>query len=497
MRRVGIIYAMVAALNGALALFAPPAMAVPAYARYYGMTCSVCHTVWGDLNPNGLTFRLSGYRRMNGRDLKPVMKDIELAQGALAIPSMFPVSIVTGVGYDYRKENRAAFDGSTSSRTGSSLNLEDISIFVTSPLGKHLSIFAEFPMYETRAAEFTPTGPAEAGDTHRHGNIQFETENPTFEVAKAWWNSLLPADWAPQDSLNALLGITQLPLAYPSGKVRLSVNQYLVYERRPTDLLSPKKPDDFLSSNQQDSLFRLSEPQVLAEFNGLLVPGGKPTDLGPPKTFWIEYHLGVSNGSNSKSDNNSQKDVYGRYVMRWWGQSLGVFGYYSPDTYDDGFREDASIANGGILSGLQRHDSTYRVGPDLGLSLAPWGIPISLKNNVLFNRDSNPTGFGKSFSWTGGFHEINWRVFQPLMAYARYDWIQGNSFDDTSAGGVTRVKPRDWDVVAGLQYLILENVKVTGEYRRREFKNSLTDPALPTGKRLTEDFFTLRLSLGF
>ena len=29
---------------------------------------------------------------------------------------------------------------------------------MTSPLGKHLSAFVEFPMYETRAWEFTPTG---------------------------------------------------------------------------------------------------------------------------------------------------------------------------------------------------------------------------------------------------------------------------------------------------------------------------------------------------
>lgn len=502
MRRVKIICIMFAVLSGVIALFAPPAKAVPAYARYYGMSCSVCHTVWGDLNQNGATFKLSGYRRMNGRDLQPPTKDIELAQGALALPAMFPISIVTGAGFDYRTEKRTASDGSKSTRTGSSFNLEDISIFVTAPLGKHLSIFAEFPMYETKAWEFTPTGPAEAGDTKTHKNIQFPTENPTFEVAKAWWNSLLPTDWAPQDSLNALIGITHPPLPYPSGKVRLSVNQYLVYERRPLDLLSPKKLDDFLSVDQEESLFRLGEPQVLLELNGYLVPGGKPTDIGPPQTFWTEYHLGVTNGSNGKSDNNSKKDVYGRFVMRWWGQSLGVFGYYSPDTYDKGLRSDASIANGGIMSGQQRDNSTFRVGPDFGLSLAPWGIPVTLKNDILFNRDSDPTGFGKSFSWTGGFHEINWRVIPALMAYARYDWIRGNSYDDTAAGGITRAKPSEWDIVAGLQYLILDNVKVTGEYRWREFKNTLSDPAaaalgISTGKRLTENGFTIRLSFGF
>src|SRR3974390_63157 len=139
MRRVGIMSIMLAAFSGVMTLLAPPANAVPAYSRYYGMSCTVCHTVWGDLNVSGVTFRLSGYRRMNGRDLQPPTKDLELAQGALAIPAMFPVSIVTGVGYDYQSQKRSAFDGSSSIRNGSSFSLEDISIFVSAPLGKHLS----------------------------------------------------------------------------------------------------------------------------------------------------------------------------------------------------------------------------------------------------------------------------------------------------------------------------------------------------------------------
>jgi hypothetical protein len=51
-----------------------------------------------------------------------------------------------------------------------------------------------------------------------------------FEVAKFWWNNLIPG--APRDSINLLFGISHPWRASSPGKVRLSANQYLVYKRR-------------------------------------------------------------------------------------------------------------------------------------------------------------------------------------------------------------------------------------------------------------------------
>jgi len=493
MRRISAVCLALALWSGVLALFSTPASAVPTYARRYGITCSVCHTTWGALNANGVTFRLSGYRRINGVEFPPVEKDTTAGE-MLSIPSTIPASIIATVGFDYRRDHRKASDGTSSTQTGSSFDVDDISIFVTGPFGPHLSIFAEFPMFETRAVEFTPTGPAEANATGGSRNFSFPTEHPTFEVAKVWWNSLLPASVAPPDSLNLLFGITHLPLGYASGKVRLSVTQYLVYERRALELLSPKKLEDVFTSDELDGYFRLSEPQALLEANGMLVPFGQYTDLAKPETFWLEYHAGVTNGSNSSADLNTEKDVYARLVGRWRGQSLGVFGYYSANTYDDDFRSHGSIANAGILSGLNRRNSTTRVGPDLTLSLAPFGIRVWLENQLLYNHDSNPTGFDRGFTWWGGFSQLNWKIIQPLHAYARYDWIRGERYDDTGVGGVTKARPQEWALVGGLQYLLLENLKLAGEYRYRQFKN---DQSTPSHQRLDENFFTLRAEVGF
>jgi hypothetical protein len=45
-----------------------PALAIPAFARKYGLPCSACHTAWPMLNNFGLTFKDNGYQLGNGRD---------------------------------------------------------------------------------------------------------------------------------------------------------------------------------------------------------------------------------------------------------------------------------------------------------------------------------------------------------------------------------------------------------------------------------------------
>jgi hypothetical protein len=479
----------------ALASFSEGALAVPSYSRRYGVECSSCHTVWGALNATGTTFKLSGYRAGLGVDMKPDTEDIELSRGALVLPSTLPLSFITGVGIDTRTEKRRFQDGSTLSQSGSTIALEDASIFLTSPLGKHLAAFIEFPMYEARAWEFTPTGLSsvtKSNFTNAPKHLQFNTEQPGFEVAKFFWNNILPEGAAPRDSVNALFGITHLPLAYSPGKVRLPVNQDLIYERRALDLLSKTPPDDLLGSSSEH-LFRLSEPQGILEIFGMLVPGHDVTDVKKRETLWMEYHIGVTNGSNAKADNNQAKDLYGRFVVRVYNQSFGLFAFRSSDTYDDTLRTNASIvANpGGIMSGNQVANSRTTFGPDFTLSAVPFGIPVWLDNQILFSRESSPTGFNRSFSWKGGFHQLNWQGAKTTMSYVRYDWVHGDHFDDQTAGGVTNVSPSEYDVVVGVQHLIEQNIKLIGEFRHHRFEDKVS------GGTLTDSGGTIRLMIGF
>jgi hypothetical protein len=448
--------------------------------------------MWGALNGAGVTFRLSGYRAINGKDLTPVEKDIELSPGNV-IPSTFPFSIITGVGYDSRSLKLEGPNGNTTLR-GTSLGLEDASLFLTGPVGPHLSAFIEFPMYETKEGEFTPVGASDANPAnYPKSALQFQTEKPGFEVAKFWWNNLL-GDSAPRDSVNLLAGITHLPLGYASGKVRLSVNQYPIYERRALDLIRGSKdvetavPPAPGTDLGELGLFRLSEPQVLAEVNGMIAPGGAVTDISKKETFWMEYHAGITNGTQDQADNNNKKDVYGRFVMRWYRQSLGFFGLHSSDQYSDTIR-----GIGGFMGTMDAKNSASRLGIDATLSLTGIGIPVWLENQYMTNKESNPTEHGVEFKWQGGFDQLNWQISKKAITYARYDWIKGDTFDDRAAGGITYSKPKETDVVAGLQYLVQQNVKLIAEYRHDIFQDQATTPI----SKITSDGYTLRAMFGF
>jgi hypothetical protein len=110
------------------------------------------------------------------------------------------------------------------------------------------------------------------------------------------------------------------------------------------------------------------------------------------------------------------------------------------------------------------------------------------------NSESNPTGYDKEFKWQGGFDQLNWQISKKAITYARYDWIKGNSFDDSTVGGVTKSKPGETDIVAGLQYLVQQNVKLIGEYRHDVFKDTA---ATPNTAQITSDGFTVRAMVGF
>src|ERR1700683_51735 len=57
------------------------AIAIPAFARKYGLPCSACHTAWPGLNNFGKVFQDNGYQLMNDRD-SPIWQN----------PSYFPIT---------------------------------------------------------------------------------------------------------------------------------------------------------------------------------------------------------------------------------------------------------------------------------------------------------------------------------------------------------------------------------------------------------------------
>jgi len=74
-------------------------MAIPAFARKYGLPCSACHTAWPELNNFGQVFRDNGYQLMNDRD-SPIWQN----------PSYFPITFRITPSWHRETANNQAID---------------------------------------------------------------------------------------------------------------------------------------------------------------------------------------------------------------------------------------------------------------------------------------------------------------------------------------------------------------------------------------------------
>lgn len=323
-------------------------------------------------------------------------------------------------------------------------------------LKPHLSFHRQSPSSETEIRQFFDT------EARRKG-VKFELEGLEIpELAFTGFHDIFV-----QDFLNLKTGLIDLPIAFSPSPRRLSFFPYLVYEATALDVISRRRLNDFVSVPRVDeqelesNRFRLSKGQV-----GLQVFGRATPSLHRMADVHIDYAVGVVNGNNVNIDNNRTKDVFGRLAFTYpvfdATFTVGGFGYYSGNTLN-------SLASNPEHGGKYR-DRLWRAGPDISLTLnAP--VYMNIFSQILFGRNSNATGFGKAATWWGGFVQAEVKPLSELIVYARYDWINGDRFNDTNvtingiSGSIGPVNPKLWDALAGVQYFLYNNFKLIAEYR--------------------------------
>src|SRR2546427_13138310 len=84
---------------GVLLACARPALAIPAFARKYGLPCSACHEAWPKLNAFGQTFKDNGYQLGNDSDA-PIWQQ----------PTYWPVAMRITPNCDRNSHDRAEID---------------------------------------------------------------------------------------------------------------------------------------------------------------------------------------------------------------------------------------------------------------------------------------------------------------------------------------------------------------------------------------------------
>ena len=107
-RRAKVAFNLWAALAAAMFLAPPPAGAIPAFARKYGLRCTACHEAWPKLNDFGRAFRDNGYQMLLGKD-----------DAVTATPGYWPVSIRLTPHYEFDEvTNQPTDQGVKKLRTG-------------------------------------------------------------------------------------------------------------------------------------------------------------------------------------------------------------------------------------------------------------------------------------------------------------------------------------------------------------------------------------------
>ncbi len=460
------VFGLVGIMAMALGLIVPMEVeAIPAFARLYGHKCSACHSAFPALNASGEEFRLSGYRRFEGGDVVPKVPPVKIGD-RLELPGIVPLSFSLTAGYNFTEIDNTLGDGSKNvntesdfKRNQSSFNLNEFEFLAGASLGSHLSFFLEAPLGETEIRQFFDP------EVRNHG-AKFKLEGPEVpELAfMGFHDILLP------DLLNLKAGIIELPTAFSPNARRLSFFPYLVYEATALDVVSRRGLDNFAAvpgvdeEGLEHNQFRLSKSQV-----GVQLFGRITRSLHQIPELFVDYVVGVVNGNNVNADNNKTKDIFGRlaftYTIPSMTMTVGGFGYYSGNTVDNLTTNPENEA--------KYKDRLWRAGPDITFTLNT-PLYVNLSSQILFGEDSNATGFGKKATWWGGFVQAEVKPITELILYGRYDWIEGERFNDTdvtingASGTIGPVEPSLWDVVIGAQYFLYENFKLIAEYRHGE-----------------------------
>src|SRR6202451_4863338 len=105
-----ILAAVICDCRAVSAVPATKAMAIPAFARKYGLPCSACHTAWPELNNFGQVFRDNGYQLGNERD-SPIWQN----------PSYFPITFRITPNWHRESTNNLAVDSIPGGGPGSTL----------------------------------------------------------------------------------------------------------------------------------------------------------------------------------------------------------------------------------------------------------------------------------------------------------------------------------------------------------------------------------------
>jgi hypothetical protein len=340
-----------------------PAAAVPAFARKYGVRCTVCHEAWPVLNDFGRAFRDNGYRMNLGRDEPTAVE-----------PAYWPAFVTAQphFGFDLVKSHGAAAD-TTLQRNGQFQF--GVSVFgAIGTLGEHASYLV---------------APVASINGFTLG----------FPVAWIRFNSLFDSSW-----LNIRVGSAEPDL--PVSRIRdldLTGAGLGAYSYHTPGSLSgfdmgSDQPGIELMGHSRGSRTRYS----VAVFNVSGSPE-KDTAFNTPGVYGHVTHKVLMNDSALS------------------GIEVGGFASYA--TWPVGLPAAGGASAG---SGVTDRKATTKYGGELHGWFGPDALPVHAVLTLLQGRDDKALvpGGVRDGVFNGGFLEVIANPSLPFVLFGRYDFVK-------------------------------------------------------------------------
>jgi hypothetical protein len=358
-----------------VALLVPvDALAIPAFARKYGLACSACHEVWPKLNDFGQLFRDNGYRLNRERDNPTTQPG-----------PYWPMAMRTTVGYQFAQNTHVPSDqGFITTQTGN-FGFTGLDVLAAGVLGEMVSYLVVY----------TP-GLTGAG-------FGLEPADGDLESAFAGFHNLAGSTY-----LNVRIGKHAPDLPIDEHRILTLTQGYSIYHFHPQGSAATFEP----GSNQV----------------GVEVYGH--SDLSH-----FRYSLSLLNENDSSAFSKSivsnpvvwahvqgSMNIDSDVLAAIKGGVFGAVGFHPTafKTTTDGETTTPITGTG------DDHKVHGRVGAEVHLSFLSTVFPLTVSGVVMYGTEDQALIDGglRSAQWLGGFVEASYTWAVDWTVIARYEGIR-------------------------------------------------------------------------
>lgn len=405
---------------------APSALAIPAFARKYNVSCAACHEAWPKLNDQGKAFQDNGFQFGTGKD-DPIQLN----------PAYWPISLTGGVGYQYTSDSNQQTNQGPTTIAGGRLGYTTIKLAFAGTLAHDVSIFAILQPLLTNAG-MTPQFPSPVASITNPG------QTGLMEYFWVRFDNLFGKSW-----LNFKVGLSELDLPFDQDETLTPLSPYLIYQYHPGGAanilpfaLGASQFVAVVEGHDRDDSTRYALEYVQTQDDpGSALPLASPgVYVHAQKTFevWPRRIPEITVGLMAMAGSYPTQALYvgGPAGSPTSGPlnpgSSGTTPLPStscPDPDDCGSIAATSSNGSGpsvVPNSAYALREFYKEGVDLSVYLGDLSVPLSLQATYIHGQEDPAfiASATREALYHGGFVEADWTPRPNLTVGARWDFIR-------------------------------------------------------------------------